>query len=274
LDLQRKYNHLKQYIKNLGSLCIAFSGGVDSTFLLAAAHEVLEDKAMAVTVRSSMYTKREYDEAKQFAAGLGVKHIIIDADEYSVKEFVENTKDRCYFCKHAIFTKIKEIAVQNGINYVADGSNADDSNDFRPGMKAIKELQVISPLKFAQLTKQEIRELSRQMNLPTWDRPSFACLASRISYGIRITREKLAMIERGEEYLMDLGFKQFRVRHHGDIARIEVLPEDRQRFFNEKFLNDIVKEFKAIGFTYVALDLEGYRTGSMNEVLTEEEKKI
>jgi uncharacterized protein len=274
LDLQSKYNHLKQYIKELGSLGVAFSGGVDSTFLLAVTHQVLRDKAIAVTIRSSMYTQRENKEAKAFAAQLGVKHIIIDADEYSVKEFVENTKDRCYFCKHAIFTKIKEIAVQNGIHYVADGSNADDANDFRPGTKAITELEVVSPLKIVGLTKQEIRELSKEMNLPTWDKPSFACLASRIPYGTKITREKLRMVEQGEEYLMDLGFRQFRVRHHGDIARIEVLPEDRKRFFNEQFLDKIASKFKEIGFTYVTLDLEGYRTGSMNEVLKEEEKKI
>ena len=267
MDLQDKYKNLQKYVKNLGSLCVAFSGGVDSTYLLALAHEVLGDKMMAVTVRSSMYTKRECDGSKQFAVKLGARHVIIDADEYSVKEFVENTKDRCYYCKHAIFTKIKEVAAQCGMAYVADGSNADDDNDFRPGMRAIKELGVVSPLKAAGLAKQEIRELSKEMGLPTWDKPSFACLASRIPYGINITREKLAMVEQAEDYLMHLGFKQFRVRHHGEIARIEVLPADRSKFLNEQLCEGVVREYKKIGFTYVALDLEGYRMGSMNEVL-------
>ncbi|WHH61695.1 ATP-dependent sacrificial sulfur transferase LarE [Petroclostridium sp. X23] len=273
MDLIIKYNHLKNYIKDLGSLCVAFSGGVDSTFLLAAAHQVLENKAMAVTVRSSMYTQREFNEAKSFAESLGVKHIIMDANEYNIKEFVDNTKDRCYFCKHAIFSMIKEAATNNNILYVADGSNIDDNDDFRPGMRAIKELKVVSPLKEAQLKKEEVRQLSKQMDLPTWDKPSFACLASRIPYGTKITKEKLEMVEQGEMYLIDLGFRQFRVRHHGEIARIEVLPEDRKRFFSEGLLDEVVREFKQIGFNYVTLDLEGYRTGSMNEILTEAEKK-
>lgn len=267
MNLQDKCKNLREYIKNLGSLCVAFSGGVDSTYLLALAHEVLGDKVMAVTVCSSMYTKREYHESKQLALKLGVKHMTIDADEYSIKEFVENTKDRCYYCKHAIFTKIKEVAVQHGMAYVADGSNADDDNDFRPGMKAIKELGVVSPLKAVALIKREIRVLSKEMELPTWDKPAFACLASRIPYGINITREKLAMVEQAEEYLMHVGFKQFRVRHHGEIARIEVLPADRSRFLEEPLYQDIIREYKKIGFAYVTLDLEGYRMGSMNEVL-------
>ncbi|MGE4283793.1 MAG: ATP-dependent sacrificial sulfur transferase LarE [Clostridia bacterium] len=272
LNLQDKYNYLKNYIKELGSLCVAFSGGVDSTFLLAAAYEVLGDKCIAITMSSSMYTKRELEEAKQFARMLGVKHIILNANEYDIKGFVENTKDRCYYCKHAIFTSIKKNAVNNGISYVADGSNMDDIHDFRPGMRAIKELEVISPLKVAQLTKKEIRELSKEMHLPTWDKPSFACLASRIPYGTPITVDKLAMIEQAETYLMDLGFKQFRVRYHGEIARIEVLLEDMKRFFNDQLMNEVVKKFKQIGFAYITLDLEGYRIGSMNEVFSEEEK--
>lgn len=267
MDIQTKYESLKNNLKHLGSLCVAFSGGVDSAFLLAVARNVLGDRCIAVTVNSSMNMRSEFEEAKEFAANLRVKHIVVDANEYSIKEFVENGKERCYYCKHAIFSKIKDVAEQNGIQYVADGSNADDSNDYRPGMKAIKELEVVSPLKAVGLTKQEIRVLSKDLGLPTWDKPSFACLASRIPYGVQITPQILTMIGQCEEFLVDLGFKQFRVRYHGDVARIEVLQEDIHRLLDDGLRNKIVARFKESGFTYVSLDLEGYRTGSMNEVL-------
>jgi len=267
MDTISKYNHLKNYLKEIGNLCIAFSGGVDSTFLLAVAHEVLGDNAMAVTVRSSMYTQREYEEAVKFAARLRVKHIIIDADEYGIKEFVDNTEDRCYYCKYAIFSKIIDTARKEGISNVADGSNASDVHDFRPGMRAIKELRVLSPLKEQRLTKDEIRVLSHQMDLPTWNKPSFACLASRIPYGIPITPDKLKMVEMCEDYLFSLGFQQFRVRYHGSLAKIEVLPKEQNRFFDKMLCEKVVKKFKEAGFQYITLDLEGYRTGSMNEVL-------
>lgn len=272
--LDTKYHRLIQYVKELGNLCVAYSGGVDSTFLLAVAYRELDEKCLAVTVRGSMNPRREIEEAVVFAKQLGVKHMMMDANEYNIKEFVENNKERCYYCKYGIFSKIKDIALRHGIQYVADGSNADDDNDYRPGMKAIKELKVVSPLKAVGLKKQEIRELSKEMGLPTWDKPSFACLASRIPYGATITREKLAAVEQAEEYLIELGFKQFRVRHHGEIARIEVPPQDRHRFFDEHVMDKLVKQYKKMGFTYVTLDLEGYRTGSMNETLTTEEKKL
>lgn len=267
MNLTEKKESLKENIRSLGSLCVAFSGGVDSTYLLALAKEVLGDKAIAVTVHSSMNMEREFREAESFAKSLDVRHIIMDANEYSVKEFVENGKDRCYYCKYSIFTMIKQVAAEHGISFVADGSNADDTNDYRPGMRAIQELEVVSPLKCAGLTKAEIRELSKEMGLPTWDKPSFACLASRIPYGVQITPRRLAMVGSAEELLMDLGFRQLRVRYHGEVARIELPPEDMAKIMETSVRERVVEAFKKIGFTYVALDLVGYRTGSMNEVL-------
>jgi len=265
--LQQKYKNLKQKLAGLESICVAFSGGVDSTLLLYVAHQVLGDKAMGITLRASMYSKREMEEAKEFAKGIGVKHLFVDADEYNIPEFVENDKERCYYCKKAIFTNIKNVASQYKICYIADGTIADDVFDYRPGMRALKELGVISPLKEVGLTKVEIRTLSKQLNLPTWSKPSMACLASRIPYGVKITPERLALVEKGERYLFDHGFTQFRVRYHHDIARIEIIPEEEEKFLKPDFKAQTVAYFKEIGFIYVVLDLGGYRVGSMNEVL-------
>ncbi len=268
-----KYTVLKDIIKKAGSLAVAFSGGVDSTFLLRVAADVLGDRVIAVTAKSSTYPEREFREAEAFAHRLGVKHIVIFSEELDIKGFADNPVDRCYFCKHELFEKVIDIAKHYGMAFVADGSNIDDVGDYRPGMRAVKELNVISPLKAAGLTKQDIRNLSKELGLPTWDKQAFACLASRFPYGQRITREKLAMIDQAEQFLLDLGFRQVRVRHHGDLARIEVGGEEIGRFFQEDLMPQIYAELKKIGFTYVSLDMKGYRTGSMNETLPSLEEK-
>ncbi len=264
--MREKYNQLIEELKALKSVCIAFSGGVDSTYLLDVAHQVLgNEHVLAVTVASSMCPQKEQKEAFDFAKSRGIKHIVIEANEYTIPEFVANDKDRCYFCKKAIFTKIKEIAKQENIAYVADGSNKDDDGDYRPGMLAIKELGVVSPLKKVGLTKNEIRGLSHENNLPTWDKPSMACLASRVPYGKEITKQKLAQIEQAEDYMMMRGFRQIRVRYYEDLAKIEVPPAHIAQVIEQS--EQITEAFKGFGFTSVAVDLKGYRMGSMNEVL-------
>ena len=212
---REKLQALKDNIQGMGSLVIAFSGGVDSTFLLRVAHDVLGDKAIAITATSSTYPERELRGAIEFAKSIGVKHIIIRSEELDIAGFAENPQNRCYHCKKELFTKVVHIARERGIATVADGSNADDTSNYRPGMQAMRELGAVSPLLDVGLTKREIRIISREMGLPTWDKPSFACLSSRIPYGEKITPEKLAMIDRAETFLLDMGFRQVRVRHHG-----------------------------------------------------------
>lgn len=274
MELQQKFQRLKEILIEAGSGAVAFSGGVDSTFLLKVAHDVLGDKIVAVTARSSTYPEREYNEAKEYVKQFGVKHITIISEELEIEGFAKNPINRCYFCKTELFSKVREEANKLNLSNVFDGSNFDDLGDFRPGMKAAKEQGVISPLKQAKLTKADIRELSKMLNIPTWNKPAFACLSSRFPYGKEITVEKLSMVEKAEQFLMDLGFRQLRVRHHDEIARIEVAPEDRSKFFDLELMDKVGKEFKAIGFKYVTLDIIGYRTGSMNEVLSEKEKTI
>jgi uncharacterized protein len=267
MEHQNKLKQLRCNIEKMGSLAVAYSGGVDSTFLLKIAHDVLQDGAIAVTARSSTYPEREFKEAKEFTLSARIKHIVIHSEELEIEGFTNNPPNRCYLCKHELFSKIKEVAEKYGIKNIAEGSNIDDLNDYRPGIQAIKELGIISPLKDADFGKDAIRKLSQQMGLPTWDKQSFACLASRFPYGEKITLEKLAMVDRAEQHLLNLGFKQVRVRHHGDTARIEVAEAERLKFFDLELMDNVYKQFQEIGFAYTALDLKGYRTGSMNEVI-------
>ena len=263
-----KMENLKDKLRRMGRVVIAFSGGVDSTFLVKVACEVLGNNVLAVTAASSTYPKTELEEAKRLARLIGVRHIIVNSEETEVENFKRNPPNRCYYCKKELFSRLKEIAKKEKINYVLDGTNYDDLTDFRPGMKALRELNIISPLKDAKLTKEDIRNLSKLMNLDTWDKPACACLASRFPYGIRITKERLDRVEKAEAVIRNLGIRQLRVRYHNEIARIEVNKKDMQLLLEHS--DSIVKKFKELGFIYVTLDMEGYRTGSLNEVLRNE----
>jgi uncharacterized protein len=269
MQLSSKLKSLEKILTDMQSVLVAYSGGTDSTFLLKVASNILVDKAIAVTARSETYTAREFQEAKQNAEIIGAKHITVHTNELDDPNFASNPSDRCYYCKKELFTKLYELAKQHGLSYVIDGSNCDDERDFRPGMKAAAEFRVRSPLKEAGFTKEEIRTLSKNMNLPTWDKPPLPCLSTRFPYGTPITREKVLRVASAEEYLTGFGIRQLRVRDHGDIARIEVQRADMPMFFDEKIATQIMEKFKALGYMYITLDLQGYRMGSMNEPLTE-----
>ena len=271
-QLAEKYDQLKKILRDCGSMAVAFSGGVDSTFLLAAARDALGDRTAAVNVRSAFTPERETAEAADFCESRGIPLMTVESDILNVPGVAENPPDRCYLCKKAIFTEVIRTAREEGFACVAEGSNTDDVGDYRPGMRAIDELGVRSPLLEAGLSKNEIRELSFCMGLPTAAKPSMACLASRIPYGERITEEKLSLADRAEQILARHGFSQYRVRVHGTVARIEVPPEDIPRFAEEELRRKVYEEFRAVGFSYAALDLLGYRTGSLNETLPEPEE--
>ena len=266
-DLYIKKQKLEEYLKELGSVAVAYSSGVDSTFLLKTAKEVLGDKVIAVTARSCSFPARELNEAIAFCEKEGIRQFVVESEELDIEGFRQNPKNRCYLCKHELFEKIIKLAHENGIEYVAEGSNMDDNGDYRPGLIAVAELGVKSPLRYAELTKEEIRELSKEMGLPTWKKPSFACLASRFVYGETITEEKLNRVDKAEQLLLDLGFSQVRVRIHGNIARIEIQPDEFAKLIEENVRNKVYAALKDLGFDYVSMDLAGYRTGSMNETL-------
>lgn len=266
-----KKENLVSHLKNLDSLLVAYSGGVDSSFLLAVAHEVLGEKVVAVTARSVIHPSREGKDATAFTGKSGLRHLVFDSEEMSLPEFVANRPDRCYHCKRHLIQALFKFAREHGIRHLAHGANTDDLKDYRPGFRAADEAGVLAPLIDAQLNKEEIRFLSKEMGLPTWDKPPMPCLASRIPYGIPITEGKLKMVEEAERFLLDQGFREVRVRHHGAVARIEVGSAEREKVMANGLRQATVDKFRKIGFEHVALDLEGYLAGKMNRALAKEQ---
>jgi uncharacterized protein len=267
-ELNAKYEKLKSILTSYGSLAVAFSGGVDSTFLLKVAYDALGDRVIAVTARSCSFPERELREAADYCAKNGIRHFITDSEELDIDGFAQNPPNRCYLCKTELFTKIGEIAKAEGLAYIAEGSNLDDEGDYRPGLMAVHELGIKSPLREAELSKNDIREISKSLGLPTWDKQSFACLSSRFVYGETISEEKLRRVDKAEQLLLDLGFSQVRVRVHGETgeqARIEINVAEFSKLMQDEVREKILAGFRKIGFIYISLDLAGYRTGSMNQ---------
>lgn len=265
--MDAKLNNLETLLSETNGAVIAFSAGVDSTFLLKVAYSVLGERAIALTAASPTVPPGEFEAAKEFAKTLGCRHIVVDSNELANPSFSQNPANRCFFCKDELYRICRDQSEKLKVPVIVDGTNLDDLKDHRPGLKAAEEWGIRHPLVEAEMTKDDIRRYSRALNLPTWDKPSSPCLSSRFPYGTEINLERLRKIGACEVYMKQLRFREFRVRYHGDLARIELSPQEMARFFDEKTRQAVVKKFKEIGFNYVSLDLQGYRTGSMNEPL-------